>query len=143
LAAATILNLVLLAKGLVRTRLFIPLSVVLQVHAYALLGTSVHENHTLLVLMVAPLLLGEWPQARRALVLCSAFAFLSLFLAAGLGRRITRQADLAALKLLTGIDASVLVALGHVALVAWLFAWAARARRGGDDVPRAGPGLIF
>jgi hypothetical protein len=55
---------------------------------------------------------------------------LSLVFAAGLGRRLTRQADLGALKLLTRIDASVLVALGHVVLVGLLFAWTLQAVNG-------------
>jgi len=106
--------------------LILPLSVILQVHAYALLGTSVHENHTLLAVMLAALLLGEWDKAGRTLTLTSAFAFASLFLAAGFGRRITRQADIAALRTLTGVDLSVLVALAHVILVVCLFVWTAR-----------------
>jgi hypothetical protein len=129
LGAATLCNLWLLAKGLPRGRWFIPLSVVLQVHAYALLGTSVHENHTLLALIVAPLLIGEWHRAKSVVASTSAFALLSLLFAAGLGRRLTRQADLGALKLLTRIDASVLVALGHVVLVGLLFGWTLQAAR--------------
>jgi hypothetical protein len=66
LLLATVAIAWLLARGLHDRRL-IPLSVMLQVHAYALLGTSVHENHTLLAVMLAPLLLGEWPKARAAL----------------------------------------------------------------------------
>lgn len=126
LATATLAIAWLLARGLPADRRLVPLSVILQVHAYALLGTSVHENHTLLAVMLAPLLIGEWDKPRATLALTSAFAFASLFLAAGFGRRITRQADLVALKALTGIDASVLVALAHVALVALLFVWALR-----------------
>jgi hypothetical protein len=129
LGAATLCNLWLLARGLPRRRWFIPLSVALQVHAYALLGTSVHENHTLLVLIVAPLLIGEWRRAQGVVAATSAFALLSLLFAAGLGRRLTRQADLAALKLVSGIDASVLVALAHVVLVGLLFGWTLRAVR--------------
>ena len=128
LAAATLAIAWLLARGLRADRRLIPLSVILQVHAYALLGTSVHENHTLLAVMLTPLLLGEWEKARPLLALTSAFAFLSLFFAAGFGRRITRQADIAALKGLTGIDATVLVAIAHATLVILLFVWAARMR---------------
>ena len=127
LLLSTLANAALLARGLRQGRReLIPLSIVLQVHAYALFGMRVHENHTLLVLMILPLLLGAWPPAWRALGWTSAFAFLSLFFAAGLGRRVTRLAQIAALRSWTGIDASVLAALGHVALVAALYVWVAR-----------------
>lgn len=126
LAAATLAIAWLLARGVRADWRLIPLSVILQVHAYALFGTSVHENHTLLAVMLAPLLIGEWDKARLTLALTSAFAFASLFLSAGFGRRITRQADLVQLKGLTGIDASVLVALAHAGLVVLLIVWFAR-----------------
>lgn len=131
LLVATSLAIVwLLASRLTTDRRLIPLSVILQVHAYALFGTSVHENHTLLAVVLAPLLLGVWPQARAALLGTSAFLFANLFLAYGFGRRITRQAWLAELRLSTGVDLSVLVAAAHVLLVAALFFWAWRARAG-------------
>jgi hypothetical protein len=120
-----------LAKRPRAERHAIPLAVILQVHAYALFGTSVHENHTLLAVMLAPLLLGDWDKARPTLALTSGFAFVSLFFAAGLGRRVTRQAELAELRGLTGVDLSVLVALAHVALVALLCIWTFR------DTPRS------
>lgn len=127
LLLGTAVSMTLLARGLKRERrLLIPLSIVLQVHAYALVGLHVHENHTLLVLMLLPLSIGAWPQAGRALAWTSAFAFLSLFFAAGLGRRVTRLAQIAAIRSWTGIDASVLLALGHIVLVAALFVWVAR-----------------
>lgn len=129
LALATLANLALLVRGVRADRRLIPLSVILQVHAYALFGTSVHENHTLLAVMLAPLLLGAWDRARATLGLTSAFAFVSLFCAAGFGRRLTRQAWIADVRLLTGVDLSVLAALGHVALVAALFVWTARTAR--------------
>lgn len=142
LAAATLAIAWLLARGMRSDPRLIPIAVILQVHAYALVGTSVHENHTLLAVMLAPLLLGEWDKARPTLLATSAFAFASLFLAAGFGRRVTRQADLAALKALTGIDASVLVALAHVVLVALLFVWCARSpsQREAAGESRATPG---
>jgi hypothetical protein len=115
-----------------RDRLGVPVSVVLVVHAYALLATSVHENHTLLAVVVAPLLLGG--AAPRAAAVCAAssgFLLLSLFLAAGLGRKLTRLATLEAIRAATVLDLSVAVAAAHVALVAALLAWAAR------SVPRA------
>ena len=50
----------------------------------------------------------------------SAFLFASLYFAAGLGRRITTQAELEALRMALGIDLSVLVAAAHVvSLMAW------------------------
>jgi hypothetical protein len=134
LAAVTLAIAAWLARGVREDRRRIPLSVILQVHAYALVGTSVHENHTLLAVMLAPLLLGDWDKARATLGLVSGFAFLSLFLAAGFGRRLTRQAEIASLRALTGIDASVLVALAHVALVVALAVWVARTRPNADAV---------
>jgi hypothetical protein len=111
-------------------RLFIPLSVILQVHAYALFATSVHENHTLLAVVLAPLLLGIWRKGGAVVAATSAFCFASLFLAAGLGRKVTRLATIEALRLATVLDFSVIVAIGHVVLVAFLFAWAARCKIG-------------
>lgn len=128
LATTTLAIAWMLVRGLRSDRRLIPLSLILQVHAYALLGTSVHENHTLLAVMLAPLLIGEWDKAKPTLALTSAFSFASLFFAAGFGRRMTRQADIAAMRSLTGIDASVLIALAHVALVALLMLWVARTR---------------
>ena len=128
LALATVANLALLARAPREDRRFIPLSVVLQVHAYALLATSVHENHTFLAVMLLPLLLGAWPQAARALALTSSFLFASLFFTAGLGRHVTRTRWIEAIKLSTGLDMSVIVAGLHVVLVLLLFGWVARTR---------------
>jgi hypothetical protein len=130
LAAATAAGLWLLLRAQREDRRMIPLVVILQVHAYALVGTSVHENHTFLAVALAPLLLGVWPQATRLLAAVSAFLFASLYFAAGLGRRITTQAGLEAFRMAMGIDLSVLVAVGHVALVAALFVWVARTSSG-------------
>ena len=130
---ATLINMVLLARAPHEDRRFIPLSVVLQVHAYALLATSVHENHTFLAVMLLPLLVGVWPHALRALALTSAFLFASLFFAAGFGRHVTRLRFVEAVKLSTVVDLSVIVAALHVVLVVLLFAWVARTR------PEAGP----
>ena len=123
LALATLAVAWLLASRLREDRRLIPLSVMLQVHGYALLNTSVHENHTLLAVILAPLLLGAWPRARAALFVTSAFLFANLFLTYGFGRRLTRQAWLAELRLSTGVDLSVLVAAAHVVLVVTLFVW--------------------
>jgi hypothetical protein len=103
-------------------------AVIVQVHAYALLATSVHENHTFLAVVLAPLLLPEAPRGRAVLALSSVFLFLSLFFAAGLGRRITRLATIEALRGVLVLDLSVLVAAAHVALVVGLVAWLARGR---------------
>ncbi|MGE0454224.1 MAG: hypothetical protein AB7O37_17065 [Vicinamibacteria bacterium] len=104
----------------------IPISVALAVHSYALFGTSVHENHTLLALCVLPLTLGQWRPAPYALAASSGFAFVSLFLAAGFGRRVTRLATIAQLRGATGLDASLIVAALHVALVLGLWVCALR-----------------
>jgi len=128
LGAATLAIAALLAARLDRDRRLIPLTVIVQVHAYALLGTSVHENHTFLAVVLAPLLLGSWPRARALLLATSSFLFANLFLAYGLGRRLTRQAWLAELRLSTGVDLSVLVAAANVLLVAALFVWLWRTR---------------
>jgi hypothetical protein len=129
LLAATAATALWLARALPADRSAIPLSVVLVVHAYSLLGTSVHENHTFLAVILLPLLAGAWPRSVPALAGTSAFLFASLFNTAGFGRRIMKQAQLAALRGLTGIDASVLVALLHIVLVAVLFLWAFRTKR--------------
>jgi hypothetical protein len=128
LAAATAVNLALLWRAPRDDRRFIPLSVILQVHAYALLATSVHENHTFLAVMLLPLLLGAWPEAWRALLLTSGFLFASLFFTAGFGRHLTRLRTIEAVKLSTGLDMTVIVAGLHVILVVLLFGWVARTR---------------
>jgi hypothetical protein len=120
---ATAANAFVLARWPRGSVVAIPLSVVLQVHLYALLAPGVHENHTALAAILAPLLLGIWPRARAALTAISAFLFLNLFLTAGFGRRLTRLAWLAEAKRLPGIDLSVLVALFHVVLVVVLAVW--------------------
>jgi hypothetical protein len=128
LALATLAIAWRLASRLGEDRRLIPLSVILQVHAYALLNTCVHENHTLLAVVLAPLLLGAWPRAGATLTLTSLFLFANLFLTYGFGRRLTRQAWLAEVRLSTGLDLSVLVAAAHVALVVTLFVWVWRTR---------------
>jgi hypothetical protein len=130
LAPATAAGLWLLVRAPRDERTMIPLAVILQVHAYALLATSVHENHTFLAVALAPLLIGVWPYATRLLACVSAFLFASLYFAAGLGRRITTQAELEALRMALGIDLSVLVAAAHVALLGWLVVWVARSSSG-------------
>jgi hypothetical protein len=109
-------------------RSLVPAAIVLQVHAYALLGTSVHENHTFLAALVAPLLLGVWPEARAITSLTSLFLFLNIFLMAGLGRRITTQAWLQDLRMAGRLDLTVIVAAAHIALAVALWVWALRAR---------------
>ena len=130
LGAATLLSMWLLLRAPREDRRMIPLAVILQVHAYALLGTSVHENHTFLAVALAPLLLGVWPHAGKLLASTSAFLFASLFLAAGFGRRITAQRTLESLRMVLGVDLTVLVAVAHVALEAALVVWVARTSSG-------------
>ncbi len=125
-----LLGAALCAWGLARAprsaRHLLPLAVLLQVHLYALLATSVHENHTFLALIVAPLLFGACPGAARVYAALSAFLGANLFLMVGLGRKLVRLRELRAWRAATGVDASVLVALAHVALVVALLLWAWR-----------------
>jgi hypothetical protein len=130
LVAATAAGLWLLLRAPRDDRRMIPLAIILQVHAYALLATSVHENHTFLAVVLAPLLIGVWAHATRLLAAVSGFLFASLYFAAGLGRRITTQADLEVLRMGLGIDLSVLVAAAHVVLVGALLVWVARTSSG-------------
>jgi hypothetical protein len=134
LLAATLAIMVWLWRRPRDDRRALPIAVILQVHAYALFGTSVHENHTLLAIVLAPLLIGEWSEARRLNAATSTFTFLNLFLmAGGLGRRLMRLRTLVALRQVTVLDLSVIVAVGHVALVAWLALAAARLDRRATD----------
>jgi hypothetical protein len=112
-------------------RRMIPLSVMLMVHAYALLGTSVHENHSFLAVVLAPLLVGVWPRAKPALAATSTFLFLNLFLmAGGFGRRLMRLRELVAIRELTRPELSVIVAGLHVVLVGVLACWVLQTARG-------------
>jgi hypothetical protein len=132
LLAGTLANVVLLLRRPAQDRLRIPLAVLLQVHVFALAGTSVHENHTYLALMLAPLLLGSWAKAGRVLGASSALLFLNLFLFEGLGRGVLRDRLLWRLRLFAGLDLTVLVAAAHVAFVVALFLWVAQRERSGD-----------
>jgi hypothetical protein len=123
LIASTAGILYLLLRRPREQRWMIPLAVILQVHAYALLGTSVHENHTFLAVVLAPLLLGEWPKAGAALAGTSAFLFANLFLTAGFGRRITPLRVVNQIRLLPRLDLSVVAAAGQVVLFAALVYW--------------------
>jgi hypothetical protein len=135
LAAATVANLMLMRRWPPTDRRIIPLSVILQVHAYAFFATSVHENHTFLAVVLAPLLLGVWPRAVALLTATSAFLFLNLFLVAGLGRRVTTLRFVEELRLAAGIDLGVVAALLHAALLVALFLWVARARAPAGATP--------
>ena len=101
---------------------------ILQVHAYAFLATSVHENHTFLAVVLAPLLLGVWPRARTLVAATSAFLFLNLFLVAGLGRRVTTLRFVEHVRMAAGVDLTVVAAVLHAVLLVALFAWLARPR---------------
>ncbi|HVD77653.1 MAG TPA: hypothetical protein VNH43_08580 [Vicinamibacteria bacterium] len=140
LAAATVANLLLMRRWPAADRRIIALSVILQVHAYAFFATSVHENHTFLAVVLAPLLLGVWPPARTLLAATSTMLFLNLFLLAGLGRRVTTLRFVEELRMAAGVDLTVVAAVLHAALLVALFAWVARPRSaaaGGSDA--AGP----
>jgi hypothetical protein len=139
LAAATALNLALLVSRPSRERSAIALAVVLQVHAYALLATSVHENHTLLAVVVAPLLLGAEETAGVILWGSSGFLLASLLFAAGFGRRITPLRVLKDIRSLTIPELSVWVALFYLAFVVFAFFRVARrtwGRTGGGTAMR-------
>ncbi|HEY2941275.1 MAG TPA: hypothetical protein VGN09_02465, partial [Vicinamibacteria bacterium] len=128
LAAATVANLALMRRWPAADRRVIALSVILQVHAYAFLATSVHENHTFLAAVLAPLLLGVWPRARTLLAATSAFLFLNLFLVAGLGRRVTTLRFVEQVRMAAGVDLTVVAAALHAVLLVALFVWVARPR---------------
>jgi hypothetical protein len=140
LAGATIASLLLMRRWPAADRRAIALAVILQVNAYALLATSVHENHTFLAVVLAPLLLGAWPRAGTLLAATSTLLFLDLFLAAGLGRRVTTLRFVEQVRMAAGLDLAVVVVLLHAVLLVALFAWMARPR--GDAagaVPAATP----
>jgi len=126
LAVATAANLLLMRRWPAADRRIVPLSVILQVHAYALLATSVHENHTFLAVVLAALLIGAWPRAGALLTATSVFLFLNLFLVAGLGRRVTTLRFVEQIRLAAGLDLSVIAAGLHAALLLVLFVWVAR-----------------
>jgi len=134
-AAVTVAILVLMRRWPRGDRRVIALSVIVQVHAYAFLATSVHENHTFLAVALAPLLLGVWPRAAALVVSTSAFLFLNLFLVAGLGRRVTTLRFVEQVRMAAGADLTVIVAVLHAVLLAVLFAWLARPRDGAEPAP--------
>jgi hypothetical protein len=123
----------LLVRSHADDRSRIPLAVILQVHVYAFCALAVHENHTLLGVFLAPLLLGAWPRARALLLATSALAFVNLFLALRFGEGITSREWFLALPRLSLADALfALAAVGHGLLLCWLFRQAARERVGAD-----------
>jgi hypothetical protein len=134
MAAGTAVILYLLLRRPRDDRWMIPLAVILQVHVYALFGTSVHENHTLLAVLLAPLLIGALSGAGILLAGTSAFLFGNLLFAVGFGRGITNQGMIKGWRMLLGLDLSVVVAAFHIALVAFLFVWAFRAKP--ESLPR-------
>jgi hypothetical protein len=126
LLLGTGLSLVLLWRWPREDRLQVPLSIILQTHVYALFATSVHENHTFLSVLMAPLLLGAWERGRAVLGLTSGLMLANLFLFEGLGRGIIRDRPLFKLRRLTGVDMTVLVSVVHLALLALLIVWMVR-----------------
>jgi hypothetical protein len=137
LAAATAAVVWRLFRWPAADRRIIPFAVLLQVHAYAFVATSVHENHTFLAVVLACLLLGAWPRSGALLGTTSAFLFLNLFLVAGLGRRVTTLRFLEQLRMAPGIDLTVVVAVLHALLLVALFAWAAPPRAAAPESPPA------
>ena len=108
------------------------------VHAYALVSTSVHENHTFFAVLAATLVVGAVPRAGRVVAWTSAFLLASVFLmAGGLGRRIMTLGQLESIRMAAGLDLSVVLAAAHVALVVGLVLWARRAE-GRPPTPRNG-----
>lgn len=102
-------------------RWIIPLAVILQVHVYAFCALAVHENHTLLGVFLAPLLIGVWPRAKTVVAATSALAFANLVLALRFGEGITTRGWFLGLQHLPMADALfVLGALAHGALLVWL-----------------------
>jgi len=101
----------------------IPRALILQVHVYAFAALRVHENHALLALFVAPLLMGGRSTAgRRIVAALSLLAFVNLLLAVRNGEGIMTRDWVLALSVLPMVDALfVLAALGHGILLAILF----------------------
>jgi hypothetical protein len=123
LAASAAILAWLWRRGASRPALAVAL--VLQVHAYALLSTSVHENHTFLAVLAAALVVGDVPDASRAVLLTSLFLFAAVFLmGGGLGRRVMTLHQLEELRGAFRLDLSVVAAAAHVVLAAWLVRWA-------------------
>jgi hypothetical protein len=120
LLLATLLNLRALWLRLPQARSALALACVFEVHAYSCLGTSVHENHTFLAVMIAPLLLGAAPKGRAILVGSSLFLLLNLLMTAGVGRRLTPLRLIREVRGATVPDLSVLVALAYIAFFFWL-----------------------
>jgi hypothetical protein len=99
-------------------RHLIPLAAILQVHVYAFCALAVHENHTLLGVFLAPLLLGAWPRARVLVVATSTLAFVNLLLALRFGEGINTREWFLGRPGLPAVDVLfVLAALGHAALL--------------------------
>jgi len=131
----TLFDVGLLLCRLGKDRVFVPLAILFQVHLYALLGNSVHENHAYLALIVAMLLLGRWPYARTFVSLASGVFFLNLFLMEGLGRGVfVRVHHLKKLRMVVGLDLSIVTALVHVTLFGLLILWMLRSPKGSTQV---------
>jgi hypothetical protein len=118
------------SEGSALPRWPIPLAVILQVHVYAFLALSVHENHTLLAVFLAPLLLGAWPRAKALLVATSAFAFVNLLLALRFGEGITTREWFLGLPGLPLLDVLfALCAVGHGLLLLTMLRWSHASRQ--------------
>ena len=139
LLAGTVANVFLLLRIPATLPSRVPLSMIVQTHVYALFGTSVHENHTYLAVVLGALMLFDWPPAPRVLAATSGFLFANLFLFEGVGRGLIRDRVLLRFRMLAGLDLTVVVAVLHVALVVWLFVLLARAARAGRVSERRDP----
>ncbi|MGE3191326.1 MAG: hypothetical protein AB7N90_16705 [Vicinamibacterales bacterium] len=95
----------------------------LTVHAFFVLGVSVHEHHMLLAVPLLALAGGLNPAFRSMAMAVSAVVALDMNLFYGLGRGV----GWAVPRMLTPIDLSVLLALANVALLAWHFRVVGRA----------------
>jgi hypothetical protein len=103
---------------------------VVLVHAYALVSTSVHENHTFFAVLAALVVVGTVVQAERIAAATSAFLMISIFLmAGGLGRRIMTLGQLDVIRMAFGLDLSVILSAAHAVLVVSLVIWMLRTGR--------------
>lgn len=85
------------------------------VHAYFTLGVGVHENHLFLAVPLLTLAAAGRPALRLVLLVVTAVTALNLNLACGFGLDVGGALP----RGLTGLDATVVLALANVAALAW------------------------